>query len=106
MFAGDFDLKAATAVCAADDLPADEILDLVSALVDESIIVADDPGTGHTRYRMLTDVRQFGLERAEKDGELEGMQERHATWCAGLVSRFDVEACRAAPARLAAASSA
>ena len=42
---------------------------------------------------MLTDIRQFGLERAEKDGELHGMQERHATWCAELVSRFDDEAC-------------
>ena len=41
---------------------------------------------------MLNEIRQFGRERAEKDGELTAMQERHATWCADLVSRFDVEA--------------
>ena len=92
MFTGGYDLKAAAAVCVADDLPAGEILDLVSGLVDQSIVIAEDTGTGHTRYRMLTDIRQFGLERAEKDGELHGMQERHATWCAELVSRFDAEA--------------
>jgi predicted ATPase/DNA-binding CsgD family transcriptional regulator len=93
VFTGGYDLNAAVAVCAADDLPAGEILDLVSALVDQSILMAEDAGTGHTRYRMHTDIRQFGLERAEKDGELHGMGERHATWYAELVSQFDDEAC-------------
>ena len=80
VFTGGFDLRAATVVCAADDLPADEILDLVGALVDQSVLVAMQTDDGHTRFRMLSDIRQFGLERAEKDGELIGMQERHATW--------------------------
>ena len=71
---------------------AGEILDLVSALVDQSILIAEAAALGHTRYRMLTDIRQFGLERAEKDGELHGMQERHATWCAELVSVSTTEA--------------
>ncbi len=84
-----YDRSAATAVCAADDLPAGDIFDLLSALVDQSIVVAEPDALGHTRYRMLTDIREFGLERAEKDGELHGMQERHATWCADLVSQFD-----------------
>ena len=93
VFRGGYDLNAAAAICVADDLPAGEILDLISALVDQSIVIAEDTGTGHTRYRMLTDIRQFGWERAEKVGELRGIQERHATWCADLVSRFDAEAC-------------
>ena len=93
VFTGGYDLAAAAAVCGADDLPAGEILDLVSALVDQSVVLAEEAATGHTRYRMLADIRQFGLERAEKDGELHGMQERHATWCAELVSRFDDDAC-------------
>ena len=88
VFIGGYDLAAAAAVCGADDLPAGEILDLVSALVDQSILIAEDAASGHTRYRMLGEIRQFGLERAEKDGELHGMQERHATWCAELASRF------------------
>jgi len=92
VFRGGYDLKAAAAVCVADDLPAGEILDLISGLVDQSIITAEDSGTGHTRYRMLSDIRQFGQDRAEKDGELRGMQERHATWCAELVSQFYTEA--------------
>ena len=91
VFSG-YDLTAATEVCAADDLPAGEIFDLMTTLVDQSIVIAEPSDLGHTRYRMLADIRQFGLERAEKDGELHGMQERHATWCAELVSEFDTAA--------------
>ena len=93
VFNGGYDLAAAAAVCAADDLPAAETLDLVSALVDQSILLAEGGANGHTRYRMLGEIRQYGLERAEKSGELHGMQERHATWCAELASRFDDDAC-------------
>jgi non-specific serine/threonine protein kinase len=93
VFTGGFDLASAEAVCGADDLPAGEILDLVSALVDQSIIIAEYVDNGRTRYRMLTDIRQFGTDRAEKDGELHGMQERHAAWCAELVSRFSDDVC-------------
>ena len=46
VFTGGYDLKAAAAVCVADDLPAGEILDLVSGLVDQSIVIAEDAGTG------------------------------------------------------------
>ena len=38
VFTGGFDLAAAAAVCAAEDLPAGEILDLVGGLVDQSIV--------------------------------------------------------------------
>ena len=93
VFIGGFDLAAAAAVCGADDLPAGEILDLVSALVDQSVLLAEETANGQTRYRMLGEIRQFGLERAEKEGELHGMRERHATWCAELASRFDDDAC-------------
>jgi non-specific serine/threonine protein kinase len=93
VFAGGYDLAAAALVCAADDLPADEILDVVSALVDQSILLADDGSNGHTRYRMLGEIRRFGLEQAEKAGELHGMQERQATWAADLASRFEDDAC-------------
>ena len=93
IFSGGCGLEAAMAICAADDLPADAILDLMSALVDQSVIVAEEAVSGHTRYRMLADIRQFGLERAEKEGELHGLLERLASWYADLVSRFDDEAC-------------
>ena len=45
VFNGGYDLAAAAAVCGADDLPAGEILDLVSALVDQSILSPMMPPT-------------------------------------------------------------
>ena len=93
VFTGGFDLDSAAVVCGGDDLPSDEVLDLTSALIDQSIILAEESAPGHTRYRMLSDIRQFGLEQAEKEGELNGLQQRHATWYAELVSRFDDEVC-------------
>ena len=93
VFAGGYDLEGVAAVCGADDLPAAGVLDLVSELVDQSVVLAEVTATGHTRYRMLTDIRQFGLERAEKNGELQGIQQRHARWYDELVSRFDRDAC-------------
>ena len=93
VFVGGFDLESAAGVCVADDLPAEEVLALTSALVDQSVVVAEEADPGRTRYRMLADVRQFGLEQAEKDGELQGLHQRHASWYAELGSRFDKEAC-------------
>jgi predicted ATPase/DNA-binding CsgD family transcriptional regulator len=91
VFTGGCDLEAARAVCGADDLPADAVLDLISALVDQSVILAEE-ASGRTRYHMLADIRQFGLERAEKDGELHGLMERLAFWYSAVVSSFDDEA--------------
>jgi predicted ATPase/DNA-binding CsgD family transcriptional regulator len=93
VFPGGCDLEAARAVAGSDDLPAAEVLDLMSGLVDQSVVVAEPATSGYTRYRMSADIRQFGLERAEKDGELQGLLERLASWYAELVSRFDDEAC-------------
>ena len=104
VFTGTCDLETATAVCGADDLPADEILELMSALVDQSVIVAEESASGNSRYRMLADIREFGLERAEKDGELRGLMERFATWYSELVSQFRRRCVRAAPIPLVAAA--
>ena len=93
VFIGGCGPEAAVAVCGADDLPPDEIVDLLSALVDQSVVLANVDGSGRTRYRMMADIRQFGLERAEKEGELQGLRERLATWCSDLASRFDDDAC-------------
>src|SRR5688572_26196415 len=93
VFSGGFDLETAAAVCGAEDLPAGGVLDLVSTLVDQSIVQAENADGGYTRYRMHTDIRQFGLDQLEKGADLHGMQERHAAWCAGLVTRFDSEVC-------------
>ncbi len=96
--------QAATAVCAADDLPADEILDLVSALVDQSV---SSPSEGRRRAHALPDAHRHpavrpGAGREGRRAAGHAGAARHLVRRAGLPLRR--RGLRAAPARLAAAA--
>jgi non-specific serine/threonine protein kinase len=71
-----FDLAAAEAICAWEPLDRSAVLDAVSALVDKSILIAQDHG-GRVRYRMLETIRQYGLEQLDAAGQTSEMRERH-----------------------------
>lgn len=83
-FAGGWTLEAAEAVGAGDD-----ILDLLSSLVDKSLVVTGVPEPA--RYRLLEPVRQYALERLEESGEAEEVRRRHALWCLELAERAEPE---------------
>ena len=76
VFAGGFDLDSAEAVCADDTIDPLDVGDLLAALVDKSMVVADRHGP-HTRYRLLETLRQYGEERLAEDGELAPLRDRH-----------------------------
>ena len=56
-----------------------EVLDLLSRLVEKSLVVAEATGGGGVRYRMLEPIRQYAREKLEEGGEVEEVQSRHAT---------------------------
>jgi non-specific serine/threonine protein kinase len=66
VFAGSFDERAGEAVCADDAMDVADVADVVSALVDKSMLVADRRG-GETRYRLLETLRESGEERLSDD---------------------------------------
>ena len=76
VFAGGFDLDSAEAVCADDTIDPLDVGDLLAALVDKSMVVADRHGP-RTRYRLLETLRQYGEERLAEDGELAPLRDRH-----------------------------
>ncbi len=89
IFAGGFTLAAAEAVCAADgNSCAGDIADLVSALVDKSMVIVDDRGPT-TRYRMLETLRQFGHDRLVESGRLAALEEAHARYYVSLAWEGD-----------------
>ncbi|MGW7384087.1 BTAD domain-containing putative transcriptional regulator [Streptomyces sp. NPDC054794] len=87
VFAGGWDLAAAEAVCTG---PA---ADLVGALVDKSLIVADPAGpdgSAGMRYRMLETIHEYATERAaEVPGLRAAAERRHRAWVRALVELAD-----------------
>ncbi|OAH12723.1 putative HTH-type transcriptional regulatorc [Streptomyces jeddahensis] len=76
VFAGSLDLQAAEAVCAGDGIADEEVLDLVTGLVDKSVLLREEPSSG-VRYHMLETLRQFGREKLAESGEEAAQLRRH-----------------------------
>ena len=80
VFRGGFTLEAAEQICSTDGLESYEVLDVLSQLVDKSLVVVEqDPGIG-TRYRLLEVLRLYGTERLEETGEGEEVRSCHAAF--------------------------
>jgi predicted ATPase/DNA-binding CsgD family transcriptional regulator len=67
-FAGGFGLAAAEAVTADEEVPATEVVGLLGALVDKSLVQFDHAGTSPGRYRLLETVRQYAAEQLDALG--------------------------------------
>ncbi|WP_211589662.1 LuxR C-terminal-related transcriptional regulator [Microbispora sp. H11081] len=76
IFPSHFDLDAAEAVCAGDGIERDDVLDLLDALLDKSLLLREEHG-GSVRYRMLDTLREFGRKRLRGAGERRSFQRRH-----------------------------
>lgn len=76
VFAGGWTLEAAEAVSSGEDLAIADVLDLLTRLVEKSLVVLDDQSV-EPRYRMLETIRQYGLEKLIASGESEAIRTRH-----------------------------
>jgi predicted ATPase/DNA-binding CsgD family transcriptional regulator/class 3 adenylate cyclase len=90
VFAGGWSLEAAEAICAGNGLEASGILELLTHLIDRSLVVVDTHGH-EARYRLLETVRQYGRDRLLEIGEAGEVRERHRDWYLGLAERADPE---------------
>jgi predicted ATPase/DNA-binding SARP family transcriptional activator len=78
-FTGGCELAAAEAICADDQVPAGEILDVLSRLVDKSLVTGPGAG-GEARFTQLQTLWQYGRDRLEDSGETDAMRARHAAY--------------------------
>jgi predicted ATPase len=88
VFAGDFELDAARYVCSGDSLPSEDIMDLISSLVEKSILLSDGTPSGH-RYQLIDTLRQYGEEWLDKLGERDRIREKHRDYYLQLASRSE-----------------
>jgi predicted ATPase/class 3 adenylate cyclase/Flp pilus assembly protein TadD len=76
VFAGGWTLEAAEAVCSGDGVEKAVVLDLLTQLVDKSLLVAETQN-GEARYRLLETVRQYGRDRLVESGESDRLHTSH-----------------------------
>lgn len=81
VFAGGWALAAAEAVGAGAGIEDWEVLDLLTGLVDKSLVVFDTE-----RYRLLETVRLYARDRLDEMPDADGARERHADYFLGLAS--------------------
>jgi len=84
VFADQFSLDAAEVVCAGNGIRADEILDLITSLVDKSLVIVEDRAD-EARYHLLETIRQYGRERLDASSEAAAVLSRHADYFSDLV---------------------
>jgi non-specific serine/threonine protein kinase len=91
VFAGGFSLEAAENVCADAARPgrldACLAIDLLDQLVDQSLVIAEQPpGATDVRYHLLETVREYAAEKLARAGEGAVIRDRHAAWCLSVAS--------------------
>ena len=88
VFAGSTDLSAAEAVCAGEDLEPSDVLDVVIGLVDKSILVPVADGT-RGRYRLLSSLQDYGLEKLNELGKASTARRRHRDYYLELADEYE-----------------
>ena len=90
VFAGRFDLEAAEYVCGGDGLHSDGVLDVLSELLAQSVVVREETPTG-VRYRMLDTIRAYGADWLEAAGDAARLRRRHRDWYLGLATWCELD---------------
>ncbi|MFI5975874.1 ATP-binding protein [Streptomyces sp. NPDC051452] len=90
VFAQTFDLEAAEYVCSGDGLPAEEVLDVLSELLAQSVLAREETPSG-PRYRMLDTVRAYGADWLEATGDAGRLRRRHRDWYLGLAISCELD---------------
>jgi predicted ATPase/DNA-binding SARP family transcriptional activator/DNA-binding CsgD family transcriptional regulator len=95
VFAGGWALEAAEMVGAGDGIEEGEVLDLLSKLVEKSLVMTEPTEAAEMRYRMLEPVGQYAREKLGESGETETVRRQHAALFLTLAEEAEPELLRA-----------
>ena len=90
VFAGGWTLEASEVVASGEGVAEREVLDLLSGLVEKSLVVAKESDEGGVRYRLLEPIRQYAREKLEKSGRAGAARRRHAEFFLTLAEAGDL----------------
>jgi predicted ATPase/class 3 adenylate cyclase len=89
VFAADFSLEACEMVVSGGDIDQLDVLDLVTGLVDKSMVTTDTVD-GTTRYRLLESIREFAAKKLDEADEHAEAARRHAGYFAQYAESLQV----------------
>ncbi len=78
VFSGGASLEAAERVCAGDEVEQEQVLELLTALAEKSLLLAE--GDGAPRYRMLGTIKEYAARRLAEAGESEVARVAHLAY--------------------------
>ncbi|GAB3566210.1 BTAD domain-containing putative transcriptional regulator [Amycolatopsis endophytica] len=87
VFSGGASLEAAEQVCAGEAVEPEDVLDLLTALTEKSLLVA--AGGDAPRYRMLGTIKEYAAQRLAEAGETELARRAHLAYFTGLNEAAD-----------------
>ncbi|TDD41867.1 helix-turn-helix domain-containing protein [Nonomuraea terrae] len=87
VFSGGASLEAAERVCRDEAFAGEQLFDVLAALIDKSLLLADGEGT--PRYRMLNTIREYAAHRLDEAGEAEAARRAHLAYFTELAETAD-----------------
>jgi len=84
VFAG-WNLEMAEHVCADEAIPVGQVLDLLVALIDKSLVTLDAELDGYARYRLLDTIKEYAADRLAASGEGPAIRLRHCDYLLALI---------------------
>jgi predicted ATPase/DNA-binding CsgD family transcriptional regulator len=91
VFSG-WNLEMAEQVCADEQILAGEVLDLLAALIDKSLVSLDGEVAGDARYRLLDTIREYAAYRLAASGEQAAVRAAHRDYLLWLVEDIAAQA--------------
>lgn len=89
-FAGGWTLEAAETVCAGDAIQAHDVLDLLTHLVDKSLVLVEERND-ETRYRALYTIQQYAREKLLQASDAARVRTRHLDFFVSVAETAESE---------------
>jgi predicted ATPase/class 3 adenylate cyclase len=90
VFVGGWTLEAAEEVCQDEAIPGWEVLNLLTQLVDKSLVIYEAQA-GQERYHLLETVRQYAQDKLLDSGRGGRVRDRHSDWFLKLAEAADAQ---------------
>lgn len=90
VFVGGWTLGAAESVCGFGGIETSDVLDLLTHLVDKSLVTVATHA-GEARYHMLETIRQYAREKLIDSGEGDALRQEHGNWFLKLAESVEHE---------------